>query len=163
MKVPDAFDIRTFWSCGEYVGRFLSRSDVRVGFFGHYVGCCQHFTGTGNTAAISCIKDKDSQLFVIEKKGRIIAGSFVWRTNTDNQKGVCFDSVEVLKSYEKRPEIRSIYQEVCDSLSKDYQKITFGKTPFDSLRRVSALPIPEGVYTDARAQFVLGANQKQKD
>ena len=164
-KVPEPFDIRSFWTSGEYVGRFLSRSDVRVGFFGQYVGCCQHFTGTGSAAAISCIKDENAQLFVIEKKGRIIAGSLVWQTMENNHKCICFDSVEALKSYEKRPEIQDIYQKACNSLSKDYQKITFGKTPFNSVKRVEALSIPESIhYTDARAQFVLlNEQQKQND
>ena len=163
LNVPTPFDIKSFWTCGEYVGRFLSRSDVRVGFFGHYTGCCQHYTGTGASAAIACVKDKNSQLFVIEKKGRIIAGSFVWQTDINNHKGVCFDSVEVLKSYEKRPEIQKIYQKVYDSLSKDYQKITFGKTPFNLVERVKALPVPDGIYTDARAQFSFKRLSKEMD
>lgn len=162
-NVPEPFDTKTTWKCGEFVGHFLPRSDVRVGFFGHYVGCCQHFTGTGSTAAISCIKDENSQLFVIERNGRIIAGSFVWQADVNDHKGVCFDSVEVLKSYEKRKEVQSVYQKACNSLAKDYQKITFGKTPFNEVERVRALPIPDGVYTDARVQFVINENQKQKD
>ena len=160
-SVPDAFDTKTIWKCGEYVGRFLPRDDVRIGFFGHYTGCCQHYTGTGASAAISCVKDPSSQLFVIERNGRIIAGSFVWKKDMDNYKGVCFDSVEVLSSYERRKEVLSIYQNVCKDLSKDYQKITFGKTPFDLEKRVSALPIPDGVYTDARAQFAFQNLQNQ--
>jgi len=162
-KSPEPFDTKKIWKVGKYEGRFLPRSDVRVGFFGHYTGCCQHFTGTGSTAAISCMKDASSQLFVVEKDGRIVAGSFVWKTDANDCKGICFDSVEVLSSYEKRKEILSIYKSVCDSLSKDYQKITIGKNPFDLSERVEPLPIPKDVYTDAHAQFVFCDSQRQKD
>ena len=160
---PAPFNTQTVWEDGEYRGRFLPRSDVRVGFFGHYTGCCQHYTGTGSTAAISCVKDPSSQLFVIEKKGRIIAGSFVWRTDVKEQRCVCFDSVEVLGSYEGRKEIYNIYQMVYNDLCKKYRKVTFGKTPFELVNQVRPLPIPKDVYTDARAQFVLPVLQKEKN
>ena len=110
------------------------------------------------------VKDDFSALFVVEKEGRIVAGSLVWQAVEDQKvTGVCFDSVEGLSAYKKRPEIFDIYRQVCCFFKKQYENITFGKNPFTSIKAERTLPIPSGIYTDAKVQFLLDEMQNQRD
>ena len=161
-SVPSPFDTSKAWQSGDFVGRFLDRKDIRIGFFGNYTDCCQHFIGVGKLAAISSAKDDFAGLFVIEKEQRIVAGSFVWEAK-ENQSviGVCFDSVEILKAYRERSEIFDIYRQVWCDFKKKYSKITLGMNPFHLLPTEEKLPIPQNIYSDAGVQYVLNEMQKQ--
>ncbi len=163
-------------------GRFLPREDPRVGFFGDYTGCCQHFGGMGERCAISSMKDPFSQLFVIENnKGEIIAGSWFWTTKqkykTEDEKEAtfkvaCFDNVEARSSYSREEQdeaIRNIYKKAGQYLAdNDYRQITIGKGNSDMQlgEFVSVTPIPMNPmysgYSDASSQVLLCENPKAK-
>lgn len=163
-------------------GRFLPRKDPRVGFFGNYTGCCQHFDGVGERCAISSMKDPFSQLFVIENsKGEIIAGSWFWTTKqkykTEDEeeatfKVACFDNVEARSSYSREEQdeaIRNIYKKAGQYLAdNDYRQITIGKGNSDMQlgEFVSITPIPMNPmytgYSDASSQVLLCENPNAK-
>ena len=118
LSVPEPFDSSKRFEViskggTTYVGRFLPREDPRVGFFGNYTDCCQHFGGVGDECAVSSVKDPYSQLFVIEDgKGRIIAGSWVWENTEGKYRDVCFDNIEAIGDYDSHPVINKIYNKV---------------------------------------------------
>ena len=96
LKVPEPFDSKKEFKCGDYTARFLPREDPRVGFFGNYTDCCQHFGGIGHDCAVSTVMQPFSQLFVVEnKQGEIIAGSWAWENTEGKYREVCFDNIEV--------------------------------------------------------------------
>lgn len=102
-RVPEPFDTQKRFQMGSLIGRFLPRKDVRTGFFGGYVDCCQHLVGTGYEPAIATMADPYSQLFVVEdEKGKIVGGAMVWRRLEpvvghpgQYAMSACFDSVEL--------------------------------------------------------------------
>lgn len=156
------------WQSGEYVGRFLPRNDVRVGFFGNYTNCCQHFTGAGSSSAISSVKDEFSQLFVVEKAGEIICGSWTWVSSADqnNYLSVCFDNVEAKGLTEgQQASCRDIYVQVAEYLvvKLGYYQVPVGTghtdLAFDAfpLGKVAMNHHYSG-YTDADSQWILATN-----
>lgn len=175
-KVPAPFNTDLVFKSGKLTGRFLPRSDVRVGFFGHYTGCCQHWKGVGKACAISSVKDPFSQLFAIETKdGEIFAGSWVWENivPSENNKGekanykfAVFDNIESKKSYAVREEIHDIYAKVGEYLkTQNYRQVLIGTGLSDvSLDRYeltnTPIPLPKGYsgYSDSKSQKVLVDN-----
>ena len=102
LKVPEPFDSKKEFKCGDYTARFLPREDPRVVFFGNYTDCCQHYGGIGHTCAISTVMHPFSQLFAVEnKQGEIIAGSWVWENTEGKYRDVCFDNIEIKGDYSK--------------------------------------------------------------
>lgn len=177
-QVEPPFSTEVSFKKGDYVGRFLPRKDVRVGFFGFYTNCCQHWTGIGAKCAISSVQDPFSQLFVVEKEGEILAGSWVWETHNqpvpveENQpnkyfSGVCFDNVESKGLSQGQHVVTlEIYQEAANFLisTGKYSRVTVG-TGLSDLE-LSALPstfplsLPSHYsgYTDASHQKLLAKN-----
>ena len=167
-SVPEPFDSAQRWEVGGYVGRFLPRSDVRVGFFGNYTNCCQHFEGLGNSCAVSSVADIFAQLFVVERDDEILAGSWVWQTQHGGFRSVCFDNVEA-KGLSQRQHVvvADIYQEVAQSLcAEGCRKVTIG-TNLSNLdlgrwETTEPLPLPKGYvagdYTDSEEQVLVAEN-----
>lgn len=152
---------------------------MRVGFFGNYTGCCQHFDGVGRQCAISSVKDSFSQLFVVEnKKGEIIAGSWVWTNkktfkdvegNKKNYKTITFDNIEAKLSYQNEDAIiKEIYQEAGAYLTKkNFRQVTIGSansdidlSDFETVKIIPLNPLYTG-YSDANeSQFLLAENKE---
>lgn len=136
LKVKVPFSTEVQFELDDYVARFLPRADVRVGFFGHYTNCCQHWTGIGKKCAISSVRDPFAQLFVVEKKGEIIAGSWVWETHNQVKEysdfrysGVCFDNVEAKGlSSNQHHVVLELYKKAAAHLIQtgSYCKVTVG-------------------------------------
>lgn len=178
LSVPEPFDSSkrfeiTSKSGTAYVGRFLPREDPRVGFFGNYTDCCQHFGGVGDECAVSSVKDPYSQLFVIEDdKGRIIAGSWVWENTEGKYRDVCFDNIEAIGNYASHPVINEIYGKVGEYLTQeaDCRYVTVGQGYQDADTSAYApaekpIPLPTQYhdgYSDANSQVILAHNPDAK-
>ena len=178
LSVPEPFDSSkrfefTSESGKAYVGRFLPRDDPRVGFFGNYTDCCQHYGGMGNACAVSSVKDPYSQLFVIEDdKGRIIAGSWVWENTEGKYRDVCFDNIEAIGDHASHPVINEIYGKVGKYLAQEancrHVTIGLGYQDADTSAYAPAkepIPLPmqyNDGYSDARSQVILVHNPDAK-
>jgi|GEM_PF-4586401 len=175
LDVPTPFSTKKEFKSGNWTARFLPRKDPRVGFFGFYTDCCQHFTGMGKTCAVSSVKDPDSQLFVLERDGEIFGGSWVWQNtiseNGKKYKAVCFDNIEALGELKFKKELMDLYHQAGAYLTEEenVRKVTIGKGMQDAnlqeLDDVEAIPLPAFYgqnYTDARRQVLLCENKNTK-
>ena len=170
LKVPEPFDSSKEFKFGKYTGRFLPRDDVRVGFFGEYTDCCQHFGGVGNSCAVSSVMDPYSQLFVIEnEKGSIIGGSWVWENTEGRYREVCFDNIEAIGEYASNPIVNKIYEQAGRYLAQeaDCRRVTIGlgyqDADVSSYQNTEAIALPKqykNKYSDARNQVLLAENPK---
>lgn len=177
LNTPTPFDSKVSFKVDNLTGRFLPRKDPRVGFFGNYTSCCQHFNGAGAQCAISSVKDPFSQLFVIENNNNeIIAGSWVWTnkkqyTDETNKnkiyKVAVFDNVEAKLSYSKKEQIVKIYEQAGEYMAKqNFRQITIGKACSDislnNFSDASAIEFNSGYsgYSDAKSQVLLCDNKK---
>lgn len=175
LSMPVPFNTKKTFKSGNWTARFLPRKDPRVGFFGFYTDCCQHFTGIGKTCAVSSVKDADSQLFVVERDGKIFAGSWVWQnTITENgkkYKAVCFDNIEALGELEFKEELLDLYRQAGAYLTQEENayKVTIGKGMADAnlegMEDTEAIPLPAFYgpnYTDSKKQVLLCQNENAK-
>ena len=173
LSVPEPFDSSKEFKFGKYTGKFLSREDVRTGFFGGYTDCCQHFNGVGSSCAISTVKDPYSQLFVIENdQGRIIAGSWVWENTEGKYRDVCFDNIEAIGEYAYNPLVNKIYDMAGRYLTEEANchKVTIGLGYQDAdvskYKETEAILLPtqyNDKYSDAKkTQVLLTQNPKAK-
>ena len=173
LMVPEPFDSSKEFKFGQYTGKFLPRDDVRVGFFGQYTDCCQHFDGIGRECAISTVKDPYSQLFVIEnKEGQIIAGSWVWENKEGKYRDVCFDNIEAIGDQGKNPLINTIYETAGKYLTQECNchKVTIGKGNSDAdiskYKQTEDIGLPKQYgdgYSDADGgQVLLAENLNAK-
>jgi hypothetical protein len=168
LKVPAPFSTNVRFELEGYVGRFLPREDVRVGFFGHYTNCCQHWTGVGKSCAISSVRDSFSQLFVVEKDGEILAGSWVWETHDQIEEdpdsrysGVCFDNVEAKGlSSNQHYVVLELYTQAAEYLihSGPYCKVTVGT----NLGDLDVSSLPEEAYPLSLPAKYSGYNDSAK-
>lgn len=102
LKVPEPFDSKIEFKCGNYTAHYLSRDDPRAIFFGNETDCCQRYGGIGHECAVSTVMHPFSQLFVVENnQGEIIAGSWVWENTEGKYRDVCFDNIEIKGDYSK--------------------------------------------------------------
>ena len=165
LNVPEPFDSSKEFRFGKYCGRFLPREDARVGFFGGYTDCCQHFNGVGKECAISSIKDPYSQLFVIEDEtGKIVAGSWVWENKEGTHRDVCFDNIEALGDFHKHPMLNKIYRMAGRYLTDEANchKVTIGMGYQDAdtsqYAKTESVALPKQYgdkYSDAKGNQVL--------
>lgn len=168
LGVPEPFDSSKRYQFGKYTGRFVTRDDVRTGFFGDYTNCCQHFGGVGNACAVSTVKDPYSQLFVIEDdKGRIIAGSWAWENKEGKYRDVCFDNIEAIGEDSRTEMLNRIYEMAAKDLceTQNCHKVTIGLGYQDAdtskYQQTEAIALPEqyhNKYSDARSQVLLREN-----
>jgi len=99
--------------------RQLEPDDIRGPAIGLLSGCCQHLHGVARECAVSSWKRSDCSVWVIEnKKGEVIAQSFVWLGVKDRKKesvytDVVIDSIEASLKYKKQasryPSFKSKY------------------------------------------------------
>ena len=170
LKVPEPFDSSKEFKVGKYRGRFLPRDDVRIGFFGGYTDCCQHYDGVGKACAVSTVKDPYSQLFVIENdKGDIVAGSWVWENKEGRYREVCFDNIEAKGDFSKHRMLNEIYEQAGHYLTEEAncRRVTIGlgyqdadTHPYPPTKNI-ALPKQYGnEYSDAKGTQVLLAENR---
>lgn len=170
LEVPEPFDSSKRFTLGNYTGRFLPRDDARIGFFGDYTDCCQHFGGVGDSCAVSSIMDPYSQLFVIEnKKGRIIAGSWVWENTDGKYREACFDNIEAIGKYQENKTLNKIYEQAAEYMCNEAncKRVTIGLGYQDAdtsdYKTTESTPLPKlygDSYSDAHSQVLLQENPK---
>lgn len=180
LGTPESFDSTKVFVKNNLRARFLPREDPRVGFFGQYTGCCQHFTGAGAKCAVSSIRDNHAQLFVIEnEKKEIVAGSWVYKSKTsfDNPKAenakstyqvVTFDNIEAKQSYSSHDaEFFALYKEVSEYLVTEgnIRQVNIGCGGTDiNIEKLSyttvkhPLPLNYSGYSDASQQKTIASN-----
>jgi hypothetical protein len=177
-NVPEPFDSKESFEHHGLVGRFLPRNDPRVGYFGQHTNCCQHLTGQGKACAVSTMSDPFSQLFVVERDGKIIAGSWVWKSQHEYSRPenpeikkiyetVTFDNIEALDLPDaQKSGVRSIYETVGGHLTQSgYRTVTVGGARNDisleGLKSTEVIKLPSSYtgYTDAGStQYLLAEN-----
>lgn len=146
--------------CEGYLARFLSRSDPRGLFIGHYTACCQHIGGgIAEKCAIHAQQSPYAANLVIENpKGEIIACSWVWE-GADGR--ICFDNVEA--KVKKLAVVKQLIEQIAAQMDMPF--ITTGAahtdidiSEYEILEEGNiCLPLdyPEDGYTDAKKQVVL--------
>ncbi len=171
LQVPELIDSSKTFSCDDLTGRFLPRDDPRIGFFGKWTDCCQHFNGVGKSCALSSVRDPFSQLFVVENAaGRIVAGSWVWESKIkkgdDYYKALCFDNIEAIGDYAYSKKVIDVYKKTLPYLAEqNYAKVTVGLGYQDGNIEefpVEKEPVPLNKnysgYTDSTSQKVMMDN-----
>lgn len=175
LQVPELIDSSKRFACKNLVGRFLPRDDPRIGFFGKWTDCCQHFNGVGRQCAVSSVKDPFSQLFVVEKKdGSIVAGSWVWESKIKKgdkyYKALCYDNIEAIGDYKSSQVVLDVYKSTLPYLAEqNYATVTVGVGYQDANVdefEYADYPIPMNKnysgYTDANTQKVMMYNPEAK-
>ena len=173
LQVPELVDSSITFSSDDLTGRFLPRDDPRIGFFGKWTDCCQHFNGAGRSCAISSIRDPFSQLFVVENSaGRIVAGSWVWdskiKKGDSYYKAFCFDNIEAIGDYKFSQKVIDVYKKTLPYLAEqNYAKVTVGLGYQDGklnefLDDNDPIPLNKNYsgYTDSYSQKVMMNNPK---
>ena len=76
----------------KYIYRILSLQNPKAATIGTLTNCCQEIDSTAETCMEHSLTSKDGGIFEIrDKKGQLIAQSWIWRNNET----LCFDNIEV--------------------------------------------------------------------
>jgi hypothetical protein len=83
---------------GNYQYELIDKTANREGLFvGYATDCCQVHDGAGATCMNSGHNNPNETFFIVKKKGKIYAQSWVWEsTDKNGKKYIAFDSIEVL-------------------------------------------------------------------
>ena len=100
--------------CNGYRMYRLDKEDYRGLFLGEYTNCCQTIGNAGGFCAWHGFQETNGAFYVVEdKKGKIVAQSWVWRHNDE----VVFDNIECLGSVDNRAEtLKSLYIDVSNKM-----------------------------------------------
>jgi hypothetical protein len=149
-SVPDAFPTDRTWTSGDYVGRFLPRSDSRNLFMGNHTNSCMRIGGLNERGVIWAQNSPDAGFFVVEnaKTQEIIAGSRVW-TNPES-KGTCFNSIQSKGLAGRWQTVLDIYKQAAHYLTTEgqSQKVTVGGV-------LEELSFKDGLFSIGRNSFVV--------
>jgi len=130
---------------------------------GHMVNCCQHAAGAARKSARHSMEDPHGCTYVVEKGGKTVALSWVWR----NGNVVCFDSIEAL-SEEIGNRALQVYEAVAKKLigRLGIQIVAAGTDAgkADLSRYKELFPIPEpytdrGTYSDASNPVIIASEK----
>ncbi len=94
----------------------LDKADPRDIFVGIYTGCCQHISGQGSSTAWYSHEEPNAAVWVVERFGRIIAQSFVWRGEGLSNEMLVIDNIEAMGHEKFIDEIRELYMLAIDSV-----------------------------------------------
>lgn len=100
----------------------LIKKDNPIGLIlGYATDCCQVVGNNGYSCLIAGYERENSSFFVVKKKDRIYAQSWVWeKTTKEGKKIICFDSIEVLgKDLNKSTDILNAYKETAKLLVEE--------------------------------------------
>jgi hypothetical protein len=146
---------------GECVAKWLPRDDPRTLFVGHYTDCCQYVGGLASKCAVHSCTSPRAALLVVEKRGQIVAQSWVWEGRDGR---VCFDNIEVQRSERNEEFFERLLMEVARGIPR---RVTAGTAhthaPFKTLPRMPGGKeyLPEDYdqewYSDADTYVVLKA------
>jgi len=116
---------------GKYQYKLMDKTKDKEGLFlGYATDCCQVIGGAGGSCMTNGFSNSKESFFVVKKKGKIYAQSWVWeKVNKDGLKIFCFDSIEVLgKDLNDMQDIMNSYLEASTKLVEEhgYDIITVG-------------------------------------
>lgn len=111
---------------GDYVWEMLDKNDIRGLVAGNAVNCCQRIGGLEKRAfsygGANCVyagaEEEEQTFFIISKKDRIVAQSWVWMKNGQ----LTFDNIEVL-GQEVRDPIKNCYEAYAKECLSEKNKI----------------------------------------
>jgi len=108
---------------GSYTYELIKKDNPIGLILGYATDCCQVIGNNGHSCLQRGYDKENSTFFVIKKKDRIYAQSWVWeKTTKDGLKVLCFDSIEVLgKDLNKSKDIMAAYIEVSKQLVEDHE------------------------------------------
>ena len=112
---------------GEYTYELIKKDNPIGLTLGYATDCCQVIGLDGESCLRRGYDKENSTFFVVMKKGRVYAQSWVWTKETNNgNKVLCFDSIEVLgKNLDKSKDILSAYKEVSEQLIESGYDLVF--------------------------------------
>jgi len=115
---------------GSYSYELIDKTKDTSGLYlGFITDCCQVPNMTGFSCLFDGYKNVDSSFFIVKKKDKIYAQSWVWTyTNDEDETILCFDSLEVLgKDLNKTVDIMNCYLEAADKfIDLGFDYITCG-------------------------------------
>lgn len=121
---------------GNMVLRTL-RHDDPIGFIlGEFTGCCQSLESAGYESAVGGYTLPSQCFWVVEMGGKIIAQSWLWRSQTDQ---VVIDSVESMRRYaDLIPTLTKLYQSAAQQIlgRLGVKQVCIGHTPSGCTREV---------------------------
>jgi hypothetical protein len=139
----------------------LDFDDPRGIFLGVYTDCCQYPGGAGEACAWHGQSSPEGAFFAVEKHGKIVAQSWVWRVGAT----VCFDNVEAKSGLHGQAVLVALYSAAAEKLcgKLGITTVTAG-LGFDDAQLTGQFPEVAAVdrklpgyygYTDARSQVLL--------
>jgi len=107
---------------GSYEYEIIKKDNPIGLILGYATDCCQVIGNNGESCLRRGYDNEDSAFFVVKKKNRIYAQSWVWIKETNQGKKIlCFDSIEVLgKDLNKSKSIMAAYKKVAEELIKNH-------------------------------------------
>lgn len=152
----------------DYSWESMDMGNPRGWFVGLETNCCQHLHSVGGACVrYAAANPEYSGIFRVMKKGKTIAQSFFWYHPESGD--FVMDNIEVLGG-EIRDSIIQCYNAFADELEKrknvfGYKRMTFGSgysdidtSTFEKASdtvTLSAMPNGQGVYSDARTQYLI--------
>lgn len=147
-SVPPAFPVDRVWTSGNYIGRFLPRSDVRALFMGNYTASCMRIGGANDDGVKWAQNSPDAGFFVIEheKSKEILAASRVWNDSKNN--ATCVNSIQTKGEAGRLTIIMDIYKQVAKSLISEglTARVTIGKSRIDFPASFGLEPVPRNQF-----------------
>lgn len=146
---------------GEYRFRRLDRYDFRGLVLGLYTDCCQHPWGAASPCAWHGVKSGNGAFFVVEKRGKIIAQSWAWRSGDV----VVMDNIESLGDSERvLPIYKAATRKLIGRLGIKAVHVGTGHddagvSELPTVNPVSPVDYPHGEYRDSRLQRLLANEQ----
>ena len=92
---------------GDYLLERLGENDPRQVLAGEFTNCCQHLYDNGRECAIHSATSPYGGVYVLRRKGKIIAQSWAWIA--EDKETLVLDSIEVLKGHRDNPQVRDMF------------------------------------------------------
>lgn len=141
--------------CASTGVRRLHDDDPHGPLLGLFTGCCQHPWSAAASSAIHGSTSPNGAFWVIERHGKIVAQSWVWRHGDS----LCLDSLEIRHGHIDSATALKMMQEAARSVigRLGITKVVGGSGYHDKPNPfpVKALDTPSGCYTDARSQTYI--------
>lgn len=169
---------------GSYEFEMIDKTkDKESLFLGYATDCCQVHDGAGLPCLISGLEDPNETFFVVKKKNRVYAQSWVWvNTDSSGKKFLCFDSIEVLgKDLDESKDIMQAYLEAGkilmekhgydyiitgadgNTIPKGLDKFAQKTISFSEMRKNNILYAGNSSYTDIKECGIFVLQSKSKE
>jgi hypothetical protein len=169
---------------GKYNYDLIDKTKEKEGLFlGYATDCCQVIGGAGESCLTSGYHTENESFFIVRKKGKVYAQSWVWdKTTNDGKKVFCFDSIELLgNDLNEMQDVMNSYLEITDILINEYgydlvivgadgnripeglNKYSIGEVNYESMKLIDINYSGPARYTDTRESgvLILGSSQEK--